>query len=167
MKSLSRLKCILLARGCPNHMINSKFLEAFTLSQRELLLTPNNSEVVNPHPLPFVIPYHRSNKGIKEILDRNWHLIEKDPQLQLIFPNKPFLSYKRNPNIKDHLVHIISFTQERRNPTETGTRRGNNRQVGLTLPPKKPVATVKIQAHRNTQPSADQQKTHTHLTTQH
>ena len=66
MKSLSRLKCILLARGYPNHMINSKFLEASTLSQRELLFTPNNSEVVNPHPLPFVIPYHRSKKGIKE-----------------------------------------------------------------------------------------------------
>ena len=46
MKSLSRLKCILLARAYPNHMINSKFLEASTLSQRELLFTPNNREVV-------------------------------------------------------------------------------------------------------------------------
>ena len=75
-------RVVLLARGYPNHMINSKFLEASTLSQRELMFTPNNSKVVNPHPYPFVIPYLRSNKGIKEILDRNWHLIENDPQLQ-------------------------------------------------------------------------------------
>ena len=125
MKSLSRLKCILLALGYPNHMTNSKFSEASTLFQRELLLTSNNSEVVNPHPLPFVIPYHRSNKGIKEILDRNWHLIEKDPQLQLIFHNKPFLSY---------LVHTRFNTQEERNQTETGTHRGSNPQGGINPP---------------------------------
>ena len=52
----------------PNHMINCKFLEASTLSQRELQFTPNNNEVVNPHPLPFVIPYHRSNKGSRKFL---------------------------------------------------------------------------------------------------
>ena len=126
MKSLSRLKFILLARGYPNHMIDSKLLEASTLSQRELLFTPNKSEVVNPHPLPFVIPYHRSNKGIEEILDRNWHLIEKEPQLQLIFPNKP--------NIKDHLVHTRFNTQEWGNPAQTGTHRGNNPQGGINPP---------------------------------
>ena len=59
-------------------MINSKFLEASTLPQREILLTPNNSEAVNIHPLPFVIPY---NKGIKKIHDINWHLIEEHPPL--------------------------------------------------------------------------------------
>ena len=42
MKSLSMLKCILLARGYLNHMINSKFSYASTLSQRELLLTSNS-----------------------------------------------------------------------------------------------------------------------------
>ena len=111
-------------------MINSKFLEASTLSQRELLFTPNNSDVVNPHSLPFVILYHRNNKGM-EILDRNWHLI---------LPNKPFLSYKKNPNIEYHLVHTRFNTQERGNPTQTGTTRGNNPQGGtvLTLPSKKP-----------------------------
>ena len=120
--------------GYPNHMINSKLLEASTLSQGELLFIPNNSKVVNPHPLPFVIPYLSSNKGIKVILDRNWQLIEKNPQLQLLFPNKPFLSYKRNPNIKDRLVHTRFNTQERRNTTETGTHRDNNPQGGINPP---------------------------------
>ena len=55
--------------GIPqSHMVNSKFLEASTLSQRELLFTPNNNKVLNPHPLPFVIPYHRINNGSRKFL---------------------------------------------------------------------------------------------------
>ena len=81
-KSLSRLKLILLARGYPNHTINSKFTEATTpshytvpnskfteataLSQTELLCTHSHNNKNNPPPLPFVIPYHRENSHIKK-----------------------------------------------------------------------------------------------------
>ena len=61
----------------------------------------------------------------------NLTLLHNDPQLQLIFPNKPFLSYKRYPQHKDHLVHTRFNTHERRNPTETGTHRGNNPEGGI------------------------------------
>ena len=71
----------------------------------ELLSTHSHNNKNNPPLLPFVIPYHREHRHIKEILDRNWYLIENDSQLQLIFSTKHFLSYKRNPNIHDHLVH--------------------------------------------------------------
>ena len=54
-KSLSGLKFILLDRGYLNHIINSKFKEATTLSQTELF-SPHNKN--NPPP----IPYHRENR---------------------------------------------------------------------------------------------------------
>ena len=69
-KSLSRLKLILLARGYPNHTINSKFTEATTLSQTKLLCTHSHNNKNNPPPLPFVIPYHRENSHIKKT---SWH----------------------------------------------------------------------------------------------
>ena len=70
----------------------------------------------------------------KKLLDINWYLIDSDPQLQLIFPTKPFLSYKRNPGIHDHLVHTRFSTQERKeerrgkrkDPKETSTKLRTN-----------------------------------------
>ena len=56
--SLSRLKLILLALGYPNHIIHSKFTEATTLFQTELLSTHSHNNNNNPPPLPIVIPYH-------------------------------------------------------------------------------------------------------------
>ena len=91
----------LTAQGYPHHIINVKFTEATTLSQTELLSTHSHTNKNHPPPLPLVIPYHWENRHIKKILDRNWYLIENDPKLQLIFPTKPFLSYKRNPNIRN------------------------------------------------------------------
>ena len=110
-RSLSRLKLILPAQGYPNRIINTKFTEATTLSQMELLSTHSHNNKNNPPQLPFVIPYHWENRRINKIIDRNWYLIECDLQIQLIFRTKHFLSYNRNSNIHDHLVHIRFSTQ--------------------------------------------------------
>ena len=68
IKCLSRLKLILLVREYPNHIINFKFIEATTLSQKDLLSTHSHNKKNNTPPLPFVIPYHWENRHIKKLL---------------------------------------------------------------------------------------------------
>ena len=71
---------------------------------------------------PLLFPTTGRTATSKKVLDINWYLIDSDPQLQLIFPTKPFLSYKRNPGIHDHLVHTRFSTQGRKDPKETSTK---------------------------------------------
>ena len=84
--------------------------------------THSHNNKNNPPLLPFVIPYHREHRHIKKILDRNWYLLENDSQLQLIFSTKHFLSYKRNPNIHDHLVHTSFTLRGGKTQKETSTK---------------------------------------------
>ena len=65
-KSLSRLKLILLATGYSNHIINSKFTEAITLSQTELLSThSHNNKTIHRRCPCYSLPYgeqaHKKN----------------------------------------------------------------------------------------------------------
>ena len=69
---------------------------------------------------------------MSKISNKYCQFVENSSQFQLIFRNKPFLSYKRNPNIKDHLIQSRFSTQGWRSPIEryysvNTTRKGNNR----------------------------------------
>ena len=39
------------------------------------------------------------------ILRKHWHLINTDPTLNILWPETPLISYQRNKNLKDQLVH--------------------------------------------------------------
>ena len=82
----------------------------------ELLSTHSHNNKNNQPLLPFVIPYHREHRHIKNILDRNWYLIENDSQLQLIFSTKHFLSYKRNPQHPRSPGPYQVYTQGKKDP---------------------------------------------------
>ena len=89
-ESFFRPKLILPARGYPNHIINSKFTQATTLSQPKFLSTLSHNKKNNPALLSIiVITYHRENRHIKIILDRNWHLPQSERHSTPInFPNR-------------------------------------------------------------------------------
>ena len=54
--------------------------------------------------LPFVTQYRPSVPNLKQILMRNWHLIQQQPLLTRIFKDPPIVSYKRGRSLKDILV---------------------------------------------------------------
>ena len=54
--------------------------------------------------LPFVTEFNPAKPNIKKILSKNWFLIENQPHLNKIFPQKPIISYKRASSLKDILV---------------------------------------------------------------
>ena len=54
--------------------------------------------------LPFIIPFYKNVNPINNILRKHWRLIETDPELKNIMPNKPFIVYKRHKNLKEFLI---------------------------------------------------------------
>ena len=58
----------------------------------------------NQRILPFVTQYQPSVLNLKQILKKNWHLIEQQPLLSEIYKKPPLVSYKRGRLLKDILV---------------------------------------------------------------
>ena len=60
--------------------------------------------LVNLRILPFVTQHQPSALNLTQILMRNWHLIEQQPLLSVIYKNRPLVSDKRGRSLKDILV---------------------------------------------------------------
>ena len=54
--------------------------------------------------LPFVTQYQPSVSTLKEVLMKNWNLIQNQPLLRQIFKEPPIISYKKGKSLKDMLV---------------------------------------------------------------
>ena len=54
--------------------------------------------------LPFVTTYNPAVSNIKGVLMKHWHLLNDNENLKRIYPDPPFVSYKRNKSLKDFLV---------------------------------------------------------------
>ena len=55
--------------------------------------------------LAFSTPFNSNTTHIGSILRKHWHLIENDPTLKILWPNTPLITYERNKNLKDKLIH--------------------------------------------------------------
>ena len=128
---LRELKKVLNHRGYPSNIINTEFNKIKHTTQKQLLFekkrtkipfnyqtnktknTNNIRKTINYNrksktnkgkTLPFTIKYFEHAHKLQHILTKHWHLIENDTDLKPIFPNKPFMSFKRHKNLKDILV---------------------------------------------------------------
>ena len=66
------------------------------------------------------ITYHPHNIPIKNILVKNFHILQSDPDLKDLFPEPPLVAYKRDTSLRDHLVHSRLLSHPR-NDTSPGT----------------------------------------------
>ena len=78
-------------------------LSDIRFTEREsALLKHNNKE--EKEILPFVTQYQPSVSTLKEVLMKNWNLIQNQPLLRQIFKEPPIISYKKGKSLKDMLV---------------------------------------------------------------
>ena len=80
-------------------MLIQETLSGVKLENRNAALTQKPKE--NKRILPFVTQYQLSVPNLKQILMKNWHLIEQQPRIKEIFQGT---SYKRGRSLKDILV---------------------------------------------------------------
>ena len=100
-EKIETFKSNLLERGYPEKLIQTTLLEV-KFEGRKLALQPKHKE--NKRILPFVTTYQPSVPNQKQILMKNWHLIEQQPLLSEIYRDPPLISYKRGRSLKDILV---------------------------------------------------------------
>ena len=67
---------------------------------RKLALQQKQKE--NKRILPFVTQYQPSVRNLKQILMKNWHLIEQQPFLNEIYKDTPLILYKRGRSLKEY-----------------------------------------------------------------
>ena len=78
-------------------------LSDIKFTEREsALLKHNNKE--EKEILPFVTQYQPSVSSLKEVLMKNWNLIQNQPLLREIFKEPPIISYKKGISLNDMLV---------------------------------------------------------------
>ena len=82
-------------------MIENLLSEIKFTERESALLKHNNKE--EKEILPFVTQYQPSVSTLKEVLMKNWNLIQKHPLLRQIFKEPPIISYKKGKSLKDML----------------------------------------------------------------
>ena len=100
-ENITKFKRNLIARGYPERLIHETLSEV-KFENRNAALTQKPKE--NKRILPFVTQYQPSVPNLKQILMKNWYLIEQQPLLKEIFKEPPIISYTRGRSLKDILV---------------------------------------------------------------
>ena len=95
-EKITNFKAHLLQRGYPEDLINTTLSEV-NFKDRKLAL--QQKPKTNQRILPFVTQYQPSVPNLKQILMKNWHLIEQQPLLREICKKPPLVSYKRGRSL--------------------------------------------------------------------
>ena len=101
-ENISNFKIRLIDRGYPETMIENLLSDIKFTERESALLKHNNKE--EKEILPFVTQYQPSVSTLKEVLMKNWNLIQNQPLLRQIFKEPPIISYKKGKSLKDMLV---------------------------------------------------------------
>ena len=54
--------------------------------------------------LPFVLTYHPDLPKVRDIVDKNWSIIESSNELKDIYQSKPVMAFRRPKSLPDFLV---------------------------------------------------------------
>ena len=80
-------------------------LKKADVKNRDFLLKHRNKSNSKMTRVPLVLTYCRSLPNIKKILESNQRILKKSDRLRKIFKDLPIISYKRDQNLADLLVH--------------------------------------------------------------
>ena len=92
-------------QGYPFSVVSNSLQRAKTVSRSDTL-NPERRKNKSQNERPVLsLTYHPHNIPVKNILIKNFHILQSDSDLKEIFPSPPLVAYKRDTNLGDHLVH--------------------------------------------------------------
>lgn len=98
-------------RGYPLAWIDQAFNTALSKPRSELLTSSQKKS--KKFSVTCMTTYSPNSYVIKSVFKKHWHILQSDPELAAIFQDPPLVGFKRDRNLRDHLVHA-HFTN--RNP---------------------------------------------------
>ena len=93
------------ARGYPDELVNNNLRNVPTARSSLLKSTPTSHDESTNTKVPLVLTYNPFNVGTRRILLDNFSILCSDPEARRIFPEPPLVSYRRERNLGDILVH--------------------------------------------------------------
>ena len=89
-------------RGYKDRFVKEQILRAKQIPRSETLQEHNHDKDKSNTPVPFTITYNPALPNIQEILHRKQPILNSTDRLQKIFKDKPFITYRRSPNLKNN-----------------------------------------------------------------
>ena len=86
----------ILTASCLKHSIRVQNVN------RESALEPSASN--NEERIPFTLTFHPNNLAARNVVPRNFKILQSNPETAPIFPNPPLISFKRDRNLRNSLV---------------------------------------------------------------
>ena len=90
-------------RGYKPGLLDQSLTRAKSLEREGLLRQSHRQQ--SPEQMYFVTQYSQEAARVKDIIKRNWPIVQSDPTLVEVFPEPPAFSYRRAPTRRDKLVH--------------------------------------------------------------
>ena len=97
----------------PEALLNDDLCKISTVSRNEALRPPAERDSTESR-VPLVLTYNQFNTGTKRILFDNFQIILSDPATRTIYPELSLVSYRRDRNLRDYLVHSAERTDSDR-----------------------------------------------------
>ena len=91
------LKEQFMARRYNDTLITEAIQRASEMDRKDLLQP--KIKVNNKIPLTLVTTYNKSLPNLKKIIEANWNMLKVNRNISNKFKEKPFIAYKRNPNL--------------------------------------------------------------------
>ena len=100
----AEMKAFFQARGYPEALLNDDLCKISTVSSNEALRLSAERDTTESR-VPLVLAYNQFNTGTKRILLDNFEMLLSNPATRTIFHELPLVSYRRDRNLRDYLVH--------------------------------------------------------------
>lgn len=99
--ALKKLHSSFISRGYSSNNITQQINKAKETS-REATLTYKQKSTTD-QPIPFITTYNKTLPNIKEILEKNWNILQTNADLSSTFEKQPRVVYRRNKNLRDFI----------------------------------------------------------------
>ena len=96
------MRTFFVERGYPTHLLDFAIQKAFNNSRRDTLKPPLPK--ISDDKIPLVLIFHPFNYKVREVISRNFLILNNDPETSAIFTDNPLISFRRNKNMRDNLV---------------------------------------------------------------
>ena len=93
------MRTFFVERGYLTHLLDFVIQKSFNNSRRDTL-KPRLAKISDDK-IPLVLTFHPFNYKVRDVISRNFLILKNDPA---IFTDNPFISFRRNKNIRDNLV---------------------------------------------------------------
>ena len=98
------MKTFFVERGYPSSLVDTALSKATNIPRLDTLRDPVSS-TPRLDQTPLVLTHHPFNFPIRDVILKNFHILQNDPQTSSIFSDNPLVSFRHNKNIRDTLVH--------------------------------------------------------------